>query len=896
MLRVMGSGDRGDPSDDIAHARTESPPVGHTVPSDSAAQGLGERPGSDQIARAVAKARIANQLFSKQQSVKLGRYHLLEMVGSGGMGVVWGAWDPELDRRVAIKLVKATMQAARDRILLEGQALAKLSHPNVVPVYDVGVVDEQVYLVMEWVRGKNLRAYCKEPRTIRELLAVYRAAGEGLSAAHRVGLIHRDFKPDNAMFGDDGRVRVLDFGLARGEAKPDPDSDDNASSDLTRGAGTPRYMPAEQAEGRELTPAVDQYAFCVSLREALAGRNADGKDDAVVPRWLDEILAKGTSREPANRYAGMDDLLRALARDPATVWRRRALIAGALGFAGATFAVGTTRAEAPESCVGGKDLIAQSWNDPIRDKLVTHLRTLGPYGQAEATRLVGVFDRYATDWADAHRSTCQAQERHEITPQLYEINLACLARTRVALETTIELASKTDNENLGNVVTAVGGLPSSKGCLDETHRSKLVLPPPPAVETQARILGMQVERARVLTRAVDGTAIAFTQDVVARTRAIGYKPLVAEALLELGHAHLHRMQKREAADAFATSSKEAFETGDLTTAIHAYAHRIYEYGADPGVIELLKWHAATLKGESAYVRAVLHNAEGGMALGRGDDKLARSAFKSALDAWDRSPEHTELAFLFANLAIITEDRGERDALMQQAVEGLVRTLGPDHPSVFDTQLTAAMLVEHPSTALRALQRTCFRWKDLHPAMFESVALCMYELSRVADELGELDDARAATRYIIAGKQLPDNVRPAAGYGLFLDGKYEAARAALQTAADALLATDDALLYTRASDAFAIAAVASERLQPRDPKRVVELYERALAALERSQAFTGMVFYKRRLARVQTALARLLARDQPARAKDLARRASDWYRAAGGYDKTVEELATITGSR
>src|SRR5258707_2323046 len=146
---------------------------------------------ADELARTVARTRIANALFATDERVNVGRYHLLELVGSGGMGVVWGAWDPELERRVAIKLLKATRRAARDRILLEGQALAKLSHPNVVPVFDVGVVGDQIYIVMEWVRGRNLRAYGKQPRSIREILAVYRSAGEGLAAAHAAGLIHR---------------------------------------------------------------------------------------------------------------------------------------------------------------------------------------------------------------------------------------------------------------------------------------------------------------------------------------------------------------------------------------------------------------------------------------------------------------------------------------------------------------------------------------------------------------------------------------------------------------------------------------------------------------------------------------------------------------------------------
>src|SRR5688572_10897853 len=337
---------------------------------------LGDRPEADRLARAVARTRIANKLFAKNEQVTLGRYHLLEMVGSGGMGVVWGAWEPELDRRVAIKLVKATMQAARDRILLEGQALAKLSHPNVVPVFDVGVVDEQVYLVMEWVRGENLRAWCKPregepPRTVRQIVDVYRAAGEGLAAAHRSGLIHRDFKPDNAMIGDDGRVRVLDFGLARGEVRA-PDTD--TPSDLTRGAGTPRYMAPEQAEGKELTHAADQYAFAVSLREALG---------ATVPRWLDEILTRATAREASNRYPSMDELVRALGRDPATVWRRRLLVAGTIVAAGGAFAIGRAGTSV-DTCGGGADEIAKVWNASTAQRVATHLASLGAYGADEA--------------------------------------------------------------------------------------------------------------------------------------------------------------------------------------------------------------------------------------------------------------------------------------------------------------------------------------------------------------------------------------------------------------------------------------------------------------------------------------------------------------------------------
>src|SRR6185295_10950665 len=153
----------------------------------------------------------------------------------------------------------------------------------------------------------TLRAYAASPCSQRDLVEAYRQAGEGLAAAHRAGLVHRDFKPDNAIRGDDGRVRVLDFGLAR--------SDDESAEPVKRLAGTPRYMPPEQATGGVVTPAADQYAFALSLREALT-RTAGGRA-LEPPSWLAGILARGTARDPADRFPSMQDLLRALARDPA---------------------------------------------------------------------------------------------------------------------------------------------------------------------------------------------------------------------------------------------------------------------------------------------------------------------------------------------------------------------------------------------------------------------------------------------------------------------------------------------------------------------------------------------------------------------------------------------------
>ncbi|MBA3540078.1 MAG: serine/threonine protein kinase, partial [Deltaproteobacteria bacterium] len=188
---------------------------------------------ADPIALAVARSRTEAALFGNAPAVKVGRYTLIEQAGAGAMGVVWSAWDPELGRGVALKLASSGAASVRARARDEGRALARLSHPNVVPIYDVLETPQGVFLVMELVAGKNLRALAAAGTPALELVRAYRQAGEGLAAAHRASLIHRDFKPDNAIRGAYGRVRVLDFGLAHAVIG-------EGASETAEIAGTPR--------------------------------------------------------------------------------------------------------------------------------------------------------------------------------------------------------------------------------------------------------------------------------------------------------------------------------------------------------------------------------------------------------------------------------------------------------------------------------------------------------------------------------------------------------------------------------------------------------------------------------------------------------------------------------
>ncbi len=293
---------------------------------------------------------------------RVGRYLVLSTLGAGGMGVVFAAYDPQLDRKVALKLLRANLRGpsakeARTRLKREAQAIAQLSHPNVVGVYDVGTTpDGDVYIAMEFVEGDTLTTWLKRwPRTWREILEVFHQAARGLQAAHQVGLLHRDFKPDNVLVGGDGRVRVTDFGLARSVLGPDeaqrsltPTTPLHADLTATGTVlGTPRYMPPEQLTGPDIDARSDQFSFCVALYEALyskhplegatsvamlesGARAALPPDGTRVPPAIGKAVMRGLDRDRAKRFPTMAALVHEL-QPPAQRSPARFAVAAGIG-------------------------------------------------------------------------------------------------------------------------------------------------------------------------------------------------------------------------------------------------------------------------------------------------------------------------------------------------------------------------------------------------------------------------------------------------------------------------------------------------------------------------------------------------------------------------------------
>ncbi len=304
-------------------------------------------PASRQLEADAARVQIARRLFGvTMEAPRLGRFRVLERLGVGGMGEVFAAFDTVLDRRIAIKVLREATASTDEHVRLqrEAQAMARLSHPNVVQIYEVGEHEGRIFIAMEFVDGCTLTHWlAREPQAWQDIVAVFEQAGRGLHAAHVAGIVHRDFKPDNVLVGSDGRVRVADFGLAHDAGRHTPGGDITTSnatllaSPLTRrGAriGTPVYMSPEQHDGAATDPRSDQFSFCVALYEALYGHRPFGGIDVAelsvavhsgvpeppagtrVPAWVFRAVATGLSPNPGHRHGSMEVLLAELARDP----------------------------------------------------------------------------------------------------------------------------------------------------------------------------------------------------------------------------------------------------------------------------------------------------------------------------------------------------------------------------------------------------------------------------------------------------------------------------------------------------------------------------------------------------------------------------------------------------
>lgn len=669
-----------------------------------------------------------------ERGTSVDRYVVLYELGSGGMGVVYAAYDPQLDRKVALKLLHAHSRSdrARTRLLREAKAIASITHPNVVTVHDVGTYEGRVFVAMEYVEGLTLRRWLQEQRRPwQETLAVLRLAGEGLAAAHAGDLIHRDFKPDNVLVDEHGRAVVLDFGLARRASSQDdlpPVSDDGSVSargmssevdlDLTRtGAklGTPAYMAPEQHLSSPTDARTDQFSFCVVTWEALYGsrpfagattREArysvlkgelQEPHDTDVPVAMRRALTRGLSLDPDDRYTDMPSLLAALDRVEGRKLPRWGLLAGVAATASAAALGGWYAQGGREGEQCSVERWDGVWDDGVRDRVEVAFAGSGAKFSSAAWGTVEVsLDRYASAWTNAHRDACEATHvHHEQSLATLELRMACLRSHQQAAAALVHEFADADASVVENAVEAVNALPRIAECGDLARLRDGALggrgQPSNAGDT------VPLREALVDARAKESSARyaqaqAIVLGVLGDAQAVGADDVVAEARMRMGSILQRRGEFAQAERSYLEAIWAAQRAGHRFLEAEAWVRLVWVTGVerfDPKRGQLwAEFARAALSraGGGAVLEAQLRHNLGGVLYRQGLHEEALGEYRAALSQQiellgEDDPRVATTLNHIGNALMELRRYEESEASCRRSLEIRQRLFGEQHPTV-----------------------------------------------------------------------------------------------------------------------------------------------------------------------------------------------------------------------
>jgi tetratricopeptide (TPR) repeat protein len=767
----------------------------------------------------------------------IGRYIIVDHLGSGGMGAVYAAYDPELDRRVALKLLHADAQhggegderdepagVKRERLLGEAQALAQLAHPNVVAIHDVGSTEAGVFIAMELVVGRTLRVWLREhsEHGWTRIAPLFRAAGEGLAAAHRAGIIHRDFKPENVVVGDDGRVRVVDFGLALAEGA--------TLAEPGWLLGTPRYMAPEQLTAGTLDARTDQFTFCVTLYEALygerpfAGATADELKESIAkglppdppaakkaPARVRRAIRRGLEIAPSARHASMDALLRELQAD-AFGTSKKALALASLGGVMAVAAgvmVARARAATDALCSGGEAQARSAWNDAARERMGAAFAASGKPFAGDALRSVTrSLDAYVPRWTAMRREACEATRiRGEQSEELLDLRMACLDGALAHVRQEVEIFTAGGDPVVERAPAAAQQLPSLAACADAA-RLRGAPPLPGTREGRAQFDAMSGELAR-------GRALSYTGDlrgaeavadrILTEGRAAGLPRIESAALVLRAKVRTNLGQAPDAEADLWDASLRALREHDDERAVEAWGLLVFVQGSqlahyvDADHTAQLASAAMVRLGDADALRGALMRNQAAYLIDAGRYDEAVPLIDQALIHMERAlgTEHPNFASTLETLGILQHVRGQQAAALrtQERVLAIRERLGgPSHPLVAITLFNVALAkagLGRPADALadcaRAMQlATAVSGADSSAAVdaLQCVAAQQRELGDVA--AARATDEDALKRAIRAGRE----------------GSGDTGYALQGLAADALLAGDGETAVAQATRARA----------------------------------------------------------------------------------------------
>jgi eukaryotic-like serine/threonine-protein kinase len=670
-----------------------------------------------------------------------GRYVVLMRIGEGGMGAVYSAYDPELDRRVALKFLRARLSGAastewRARLTREAQAMARLSHPNVVGVFDVGVTDDgQVFLAMEFVEGGSLtRWLASEPRTWREVLAVFLQAGAGLAAAHQAGIVHCDFKPDNVLVGTDGRARVTDFGIARAadatevtQSATPTKAATPARSPSTRAAafdspltlpggqlGTPGYMAPEQYEGLRSDARTDVFSFCASLWQSLYGQLPFGGATPAeiewstrrgelqppaktgarlrVPARVQRILSRGLQASPDARFPTMQGLLAELRADPAARLRRWAWALGAVVAVFAALGIVEVRGAARETaCRGARHGLDGVWDEARRAKVEAAFRGTGaPYAGDAWVAVRQALDAYADGWGAMSVEACEKTTvRGEQSPQMLELRSACLADRLDELRGIAEVFSTADAKTVAESAHAARALTPLDECADvDALAATTRRPADPAARATIRALDGKVAGCDALASSGNRTAaMTCLRSLHVAVEDVRYGPLLQRWTAATAHAESNTDPKAAVGDyetAVVLAEEHHMDRAQVAAQVHLGRLEGTELGKGDAGHLWLRLARATLAhlGRDPELEANADLEDGWIYLREQELQRAGDLFDRALDDGRQTMDPFDRASAYSGRAMVWSARGKQTDAVEQsqlALQTVSRAYGPDHP-------------------------------------------------------------------------------------------------------------------------------------------------------------------------------------------------------------------------
>lgn len=731
-----------------------------------------------------------------QPGVRLGRYEVLEKLGQGSMGVVYAAYDPELDRRVALKLLRAHAGVSPEdgrhvRLQREAQALARLIHPNVVAVHDVGTFEDRVFVAMEYVDGGTLREWIaqgdQEPRPWAQLRETFVAAGRGLAAVHAAGIVHRDFKPDNVLIGRDGRVRVTDFGLAQlaqeqPEPQPETDSeppvtrDRRVSGDVTASrasltetgvmVGTPAYMAPEQFRGAASSAASDQFSYCTALYEALyAERPFPAKDltqlvakvmrgepspppRRAVPAGVRRAVLKGLSRDPSQRFADMDALLAELSNDRART-RRRVAVA-CLGASLGAGALWVALDNGPPPCTG--DGLRETWHqhaaNQARDAFAA---TQVPYAEVTWSRVEPRLDAYVDRWAQLSLQSC-TEFRSGAKPRLAVARANCLASRRRAVEASVALFLDPDKQTVRNAHNVVTGLGSPQECAQDEHLVQAQTPPP-APDQLVAAAQHRRSLARAIATGVAGhhaAAVEQLKQLHPQVTELGYLPLMAEVVVARGRL-LAQAGKPEGLELLYEGVALATEARDPELAARGWVQLVYVlmlFGQDDAGLRraLRQSEAAVDAHNDARLRVGWLVVRASVEQNQGKPEVALASYSEALALYEQRGDRFGAATVrlrIARLGIYLGRIQAAKAELEQVLAVMSQEYGAQHPDTADAHSALGELFSKQLNYAKAEAALRLAADGLEQSMgpkHPDTAMAQASLALVLVKAGKVDEA------------------------------------------------------------------------------------------------------------------------------------------------------------